>query len=101
MTKKDILRDSKFSEVAEVRADSKRRIALGKSVTVKAAFYKVYQNSMGQIILDPQVTIPAHEAWLFQNQEAASMVNEGLKQAKQGKIVKAREDYSKFVDESD
>mgnify|MGYP001576989582 CR=1 FL=1 len=98
VTKKEILKDVEFQEIAEVKADSKNRIALGKGVSIKAHFYKIYQNSIGQIVLDPQITIPAHEAWLFKNKEAASLVREGLKDAKHRRLVKVKEDYSKYLD---
>ena len=88
MLENNIVRDSHFEEVAEVRVDSKNRITLGKNKnTAKARIYKVYRNAIGQIILDPQVTIPAHEAWLYQNPEALASVKRGLKDAAQGKTV--------------
>lgn len=98
MEKTDILRDSHFEEVSEVKADSKNRIALGKKASVRVSIYKVYCNSIGQIILDPQVTIPAHEQWLFKNKTAASQVKSGLEDAQKGRLVKGREDFSKYVE---
>ncbi len=98
MYKEDIVKDAHFEEVAEVKLDSKSRITLGKGKNmVKTNIYKIYRNSIGQIILDPQVTIPAHEQWLFKNKEAAKQVKAGLEDAKKGRLVKAREDYSKYV----
>ena len=98
MLKIDIVKDTHFEEVAEVKVDSKSRITIGKGKNaVKTNIYKVYRNAIGQIILDPQVTIPAHEQWLFKNKEAARGVKAGLDDAKKGKLVKATEDYSKFV----
>ncbi len=95
-----IVKDSHFEEIAEVRADAKNRITLGKRKgSVRVNFYKVYCNSIGQIILDPQVTIPAHEEWLFKNRQATKLVKDGLRDAKQGRVVKAREDFSKYIDE--
>lgn len=101
MTKKDILKDEQFEEVSETRTDSKNRVALGRAVKIKARIYKVYQNSLGQIILDPQVSIPAHEAWLFRNPEALTAVRKGLDDVKKGRLRKTREDYSKYTRESD
>ncbi len=98
MFKEDIVKDAHFEEVAEVKLDSKSRITLGKSKNmVKTNIYKVYRNAIGQIILDPQVTIPAHEQWLFKNKEAAQKVKAGLEDAKKGRLVKAREDFSKYA----
>ncbi len=95
----DIVKDDHFEEIAEVKADSKNRITLGKKSTVRVNFYKVYRNALGQIVLDPQVTIPAHEQWLFKNKKAAQAVKSGLKDAKEGRLVKPKEDYSKYIDE--
>lgn len=99
MLESNIVRNSNFEKVTEVKVDSKNRITLGKNKNVaKASIYKVYRNAIGQIILDPQVTIPAHEQWLFKNKEAAGLVKAGLEDAKKGRLVKAREDYSQYAD---
>jgi hypothetical protein len=99
MLENNIVRDPHFEAVAEVKVDSKSRITLGKNKNMaKASIYKVYSNAIGQIILDPQVTIPAHEQWLFKNKEAAGLVRAGLEDAKKGRLVKAREDYLKYTD---
>ncbi len=98
MTEDHIVKDPHFEEVAEVKADSKNRIALGKKGwSVKATMFKVYCNAVGQIILDPQVTIPAYEQWLFKNKEAAKLVKAGLEDAKKRRLVKSREDFSKHI----
>lgn len=99
MSLSNIVKDLQFEDVAEVRVDSKNRITLGKNKIIKVHTYKVYRNSIGQIILDPQVTIPAHEQWLFRNKKAAKVVKSGLDDAKEGRLVEAREDYSKHIDD--
>ena len=99
MLETDIVRDVHFEKVAEVKVDAKNRITLSKGKnTIRSSIYKIYQNPIGQIILDPQVTIPAHEQWLFKNKEAAKAVKAGLEDVKKGRLVKAREDYSKYND---
>jgi len=50
-------------------------------------------------MLDPQVLVPASEAWLFQNKPAAQMVQKGLEDARSGKVVKAKEDFSKYTED--
>jgi hypothetical protein len=60
--------------------------------------YRVYQNTLGQIILDPMETIPAHEAWLFKNKKAHASVMTGLEEARAGKLLDSPENFSKFVD---
>ena len=100
MKEENIVKDTHFEEVTEVKADSKNRITLGRGAgSDKTSIYKVYRNAIGQIILDPQVTIPAHEQWLFKNKEAARLVRSGLEDAKKGRLVKAPEDFSKYIDQ--
>lgn len=97
MTKHEILKDADFEEVAEAKVDAKRRVALGKIIAQSISSYRIYRNTFGQIILDPMVTIPAHEAWLFKNKEAAQLVKQGLEDARKGRVVKAKEDYTKYL----
>lgn len=79
-----IVRDGRFVEVSEGRLDGKRRIGLGK-IKHPAAYYRVYESETGQIILDPQVVIPASEAWLYRNKSALASIRKGMKQAAAGK----------------
>lgn len=97
MTLATILRGRHFKEVAEIKADSKNRIALGRKVSHKERRYRIYENDAGQLILDPLATIPAHEAWLFRNKKAAASVARGLEDAKHRRLVKAQEDFSKYI----
>jgi hypothetical protein len=98
MIKDNIIREPDFEPYGEVRVDSKNRISIGKTEGTKITSYRVYRNSSGQFILDPQVTIPAHEAWLYQNPKALATVKKGVEAARAGKLVKAPEDYSKYID---
>ncbi len=95
--KQDILKDAEFEEIMEARVDSKHRVALGKGVPRQVTSFKVYRNVHGQVILDPMVSIPAHEVWLFKNRQASALVQQGLEDAKRGRLVKAKEDYSRYV----
>ncbi len=99
MTKQELLRDADFEEVTEAKVDSKNRVALGKVLGFPVSSYRIYRNKMGQIILDPMVTIPAYEAWLFKNKEAMKLVQEGLEDIRKGRLVKAKEDFSKYLDD--
>ncbi|MEE8194528.1 MAG: hypothetical protein V3T73_03385, partial [Dehalococcoidales bacterium] len=82
-----IIKDTKLIRVAEgVRLDYKRRVVLHKKVLVgECITFHIYHNRTGQIVLDPQVTIPASEAWLFNNPAAIASVRRGLSDAAQGK----------------
>jgi hypothetical protein len=71
-----------------VKPDAKRRIVLPKIPTEPGVSYHVYKNSLGQIVLDPQVTIPASEVWLFNNREALASVKRGLIDSAKGKVSK-------------
>ena len=71
-----------------VKPDSRKRVVLPSSLVGKDVVYHIYRNNVGQIILDPQVTIPAYEAWLFKNPEALASVRRGLDDAAHGKVSK-------------
>ena len=84
-----IIKDDDFQKVAEsVKPDSKKRVGLAKAHVQEGITYHVYSNSLGQIILDPQVTIPASEVWLFNNPDALASVRRGLSDAAQGRVSK-------------
>ncbi len=101
MTKQDILKDAQFTEVTETRLDSKYRVTLGKVISGQVTSFRVYRNTHGQIVLDPLVSVPAHEAWLFQNKRASALVRKGLDDARQGRLVKPKEDFSKYAHDDD
>lgn len=75
----------------DVRPDSRRRVALGKALNeLEDATFNVYQDERGRIVLDPQVSIPASEAWLYRNPKALASVRQGLKEAAEGKAKRVR-----------
>jgi hypothetical protein len=84
-----IIKDTDLTRVAgSVRPDAKNRVLLPKALVSEGITYHIYINSLGQIVLDPQVTIPASEAWLFENPDAIGAVRRGLADAAQGKVSK-------------
>ena len=88
-TMTNIIKDDDFKKVAEsVKPDSKKRVGIAKAHIQEGITYHIYGNSMGQILLDPQVTIPASEVWLFNNPNALASVKRGLSDAAQGKVSK-------------
>lgn len=91
----DIVRDQGFHEVADARLDAKHRISLGK-IGHAARQYKIYENALGQIILDPLVAVPASELWLYKNKKALTQVRKGLVQAAAGRLVR-RPSYAKHA----
>jgi hypothetical protein len=88
-----IIRNNDFEKVADsVKPDAKKRLVLPKSQVRDGVTYHIYVNDLGQIVLDPQVTIPAYEAWLFENPEALASVRRGLADAAAGKITEVDPD---------
>jgi hypothetical protein len=84
-----VIRDLVFEKIADsVKPDAKKRVILQHVQIQEGITYHIYKNSLGQIVLDPQVTIPASEAWLFNNPEALASVKRGLLEAAQGKAKK-------------
>ncbi len=84
-----LVKDAVFEKIGDgIKPDAKRRVLLQGIQIQEGVCYHIYKNSIGQIILDPQVTIPASEIWLFNNPEAISSVMRGLVDAAQGKVSK-------------
>jgi hypothetical protein len=84
-----IIKDTDFQRVAEgVKPDAKKRVVLPRGQVQEGVTYHIYTNSLGQIVLDPQVTIPASEAWLFKNPKALAAVRRGLNDAAEGRVSK-------------
>jgi len=98
MPKLEILKDAEFVALTESRVDAKHRVALGRTVPDQVKAFRVYQNAHGQIVLDPLVSIPAHEAWLFKNPRASALVQRGLAKARRGRLVKPKEDFSRYLE---
>lgn len=87
-----------FEKVAEIKADSKNRISLGRKIRRKAQHYRVYQDSdSGRILLEPMAVVPISEPWLERAPEAKASLERGLADAKKGRLVNAPEDFSKYV----
>jgi hypothetical protein len=99
----NILKQQDFVEVTEVKPDAKNRVCIGRQIEVvpSATMYKVYRNSTGQIILDPQITIPASEAWVYQNKSVLRAIRNGLEDARDGRAKKSTEDFSQYISDED
>ena len=92
-----IIRDTDFSAMAKnIKPDSKKRVVLPKALVKEDVVYHVYINSFGQIVLDPQVTIPASELWLFENKETLDSVDKGMAESLNGQATK-RGSFRKYV----
>jgi len=81
-----IIKNQSFEFVASGLApDSKKRVSLSKALSDAGVTFNIYVNKLGQIVLDPQKSIPAHEAWIFEDKKILASVKRGLKQAARGK----------------
>lgn len=88
-----VIRDEVFERVADsVKPDAKRRVLLQGIQIQEGTTYHIYKNRIGQIVLDPQVTIPASEVWLFKNPEALASVMRGLSDAAEGRVSRVNLD---------
>jgi hypothetical protein len=72
-------------------ADGKGRITLGNKYAGRTF---IVQEVDGKVVLNPAVTIPEREAWLYENPEALASVRRGLKQAQMGEFSESPPDLS-------
>ena len=79
-----------------VKPDTKNRVVLPKSLVREGITYRISVNSVGQIILDPQVTIPASELWVFENKDILASIDKGMAESANGQAIK-RGSFAKYV----
>ena len=97
---KDLIKGTRVTMVAEgIKPDSRKRVVLPKIIVPEGTTYHIYHNSFGQIILDPQVTIPASEAWLFEDKNALALVDKGMVEAATKPLIK-RGSFAKYVSDA-
>jgi hypothetical protein len=73
----------------ETEPDGKRRVSLGAAVSLEPGIrYKILKNEAGQILLDPVKSVPAYEAWVWENPRHIASIQRGISQAEQGKLSK-------------
>jgi len=95
-----VIKDRNLVRVGKpVTADSRKRVVLPKAVAQEGVTYFVYHNSVGQIVLDPQASIPASELWIFENKDILASIDRGMRESLDGKTVK-RGSFAKHVDET-
>ena len=94
-------KDDNYTKIGKVvRPDDKRRIHLPKSVVKEGIAYQIWANSDGEIVLEPQVTIPAPESWVFENKEILASLDKAMFESMNGQVVN-RGSFAKYVkDES-
>jgi hypothetical protein len=87
-----------FEFVGEGGIDERKRVSLAKALgllkerlgelggSLEALHFCVYVNAAGQVLLDPALSVPVREMWLYRNPVALAKVREGLAQAAEGKL---------------
>lgn len=88
-----------FQMVDDRILDSKGRITIAQEWLLNTSnptrSFKVFRNSEGDLLLRPEVSIPAREAWLFSNPAMAASLHRGIGQIEAGKgeIVEGLNDF--------
>ncbi|MGH7812544.1 MAG: hypothetical protein ACREQI_00875 [Candidatus Binataceae bacterium] len=86
----------RFEFVTEGGLDERKRLSLAKALgKVEARIngsaadlhFRVYVNEAGQILLDPAVSIPAREMWLYRTPGALASFRRSVKQAERGEFA--------------
>jgi hypothetical protein len=73
-----------FRPVAEVTADDRARVPVGKAGAHKNDRYAVSMNSEGAILLTPLASIPKRELLVWENDELRASLFRGLADAAEG-----------------
>ena len=78
--------NDEFLEVGTRTVDNQNRLTIGK--LIKTSKVRLYKNKRGQVLMQPITDIPNSELWLYRNEESLKAVQNGLKDAAEGKISK-------------
>ena len=90
-----------FQMVDDRILDSKGRITISQEWLLNTSnptrSFKIFRNSEGDLLLRPEVSIPAREAWIFQNPKVLASIQKGISEIEDGKgeIV---DDLDAFLD---
>jgi hypothetical protein len=88
-----------FRPVAEVTADDRARVPVGKAGARKHDRYAVSMNSDGAILLVPLASIPRRELLVWENDELRASLFRGLADAAEGNA--RRLDWVTAVDDDE
>jgi len=92
-----VIRDPNFKKIADnVKPDYKKRVVLHSVLIKEGVSYHIYTNNAGQIILDPQVTIPASELWVFEDKDILSAIDGSMLESAKGQL-KDRGSFAKYA----
>ncbi len=97
-----------FEFVTEGGIDERKRISLAKvlsevkarlaDVPEEALHFRVYVNPAGQVLLDPIVSIPAREMWLYRDPALLASLRRSIEQAERRELVDLGS-FAKFADD--
>jgi len=94
--KANIIKDNEFQRIADsVKPDAKKRVVLPGMVR-EGITYHIYENNLGQIILDPQVTIPVSELWVFKDKQILASLDKGMDESDH-RQTKNRGSFAKYI----
>ena len=83
-----VVKDDLKRVADSVKVDDRRRVLLPKHIVTQGIVYHIYVNSLGQIVLDPQATIPASELWVFENKDILATIDKGMIESINGQVKK-------------
>jgi hypothetical protein len=90
-------KDKDIKKIADsVKPDDRKRIGLQKASIKEGVSYHIYTNSSGQILLDPQVTIPASELWVFEDNNILAALDKSMVESVTGQLID-RGSFAKYV----
>ena len=89
--------DTKWTGIAKgVKPDTRRRVVLPKSSVKEDITYHVYVNNSGQIVFDPQITLPAPEAWVFKDKKILADIDQSMVESAKVRTVD-RGSFAKYA----
>ncbi|MGD1118482.1 MAG: hypothetical protein ABR886_03245 [Dehalococcoidales bacterium] len=92
-----IIKDAEFITIPRtVKPDAKKRITLPDILVKEGVIFAISHNSLGQILLDPQVIIPASELWVFKNKKILASIDKGMTESDNGQTIDSGS-FAKYV----
>ncbi len=92
-----IIRDNNFVQKSKgIKPDTKKRVILPQDLVHEDITYHIYSNALGQILLDPQVTIPASELWIFKDKNILDSIDKGMAESA-NRLIVDRGSFAKYV----
>jgi len=95
----------RFELIGEAGLDDRKRVSLTKAIdkvkeilgSGEGVRFSIYTNEAGQILLSPEISVPAHEAWLYRNPRALARVVKGMAELSDPGELKDLGSFTKFA----